>query len=122
MLTNRGMFKLLYTHTPVQEAIAGTYYALRLIRHRTELSSLEQGRFVEEAPSEPSAGERSLGLSIVREIEDAEQVTLSKLNERRAQFYLRQLSNILEERAGSTFKHNSKRGKELLAELYISSL
>lgn len=119
-MTVRPGFKYLDTHTP-ERAMGGLYYAIRLIRHRTEILNLERGHFIEGVASEPSIEERALGLVIVKEIEEVERVPLNRLNERKAQNYLSKLSDITEEQAGRAFGHNKKRGRDLLEGLRNTS-
>jgi len=103
-------------NTP-EKAIAGIYYALRLIRHRSKILSLTEGLYVQDSQSEPASDERQIALVIIKEIEKTEGLPVLKFSESKAEEYSLLLSKLIEERSKRTYGRNRGKGQELLAQL-----
>lgn len=116
MAVKEETFKFLNVYTP-EKVIAGAYYALRLIRHRGQISDLAEGLFVDDIKSEPTRDERQLASAIVKEIENIEGVSILKFSEGKAGEYSLKLSKLIQERANVAYGRNKEKGKELLAQI-----
>jgi hypothetical protein len=108
------MFEVLRSR-PVDEVIGGVYYAIRLIRHRNEVRTLETGLRIEGLKSEPSEREQDIALEALHEIERIENRSIQELDESTAEDYIAQLANIVRIRARSELGCDEERGRSLLA-------
>jgi len=110
------MFKFLFDFTS-ERVTRAAYYAIRLVKHRKEISDIHSGLVVDGLPSEPSLEDQELAAQIIREIQKTERVPLKKLDESKAEQYIQGLTNIVLEVARRSSGYDRESGEQLLNSL-----
>lgn len=112
------MFEIVL-NKPGDDVITAVYYTVRLIRHRHFFSSgnREIDLTVQGVISEPSSLDKLIAKQLIQDIEESEQLPLEKLNDIRAEAYIQQLINILQDRLRREFDYEQIDGNLLLKHL-----
>lgn len=78
----------------IPSEINATYYAMKLIRHRSSVATMEH--LMDKGQSELSSSELALALEIVDEIQRSENVPLNTMSEAKAESHLDALANSVQ--------------------------
>lgn len=102
---------------PTDIAVAGVYYAVRLLRHLAQLKDISLGYTVEGLAAEPDESARLLSNRIVLAIEQQEGRRLSELPKEAAELYSQTLAGIIQQLVKERLQYEESRGDELLRQL-----
>jgi hypothetical protein len=106
------MFEFLRDIT-TEQATASVYYAIRIIKHIKQVKDTQEGYRVEGLDTEPSKDDAINAWRIISEIEEAERTPLAELSKAKAERYIQQLADILQELVRQRLKYDAERGKVL---------
>jgi len=116
------MFDFLPTRS-WDQTIGGVYFAMRLIKHRTELGESKNGARFEWLLADSDPDERKLALKIIDEIERSAKSSFVSLSQAAADKYVRRLGGIVEKQIRKELTHEDmKQGEKLLQEMRQSGV
>ncbi|MGI0010852.1 MAG: hypothetical protein ACREAE_05585 [Nitrosopumilaceae archaeon] len=98
-------------------AVNGVYCAVRIINRRTNFQVEKLNEQFQEPSIELSSDERELALRVIDEIQGVEKGSLASLDEKKADKYITQLTNIVQRQIKRELNYDIKRGDRLLAKL-----
>jgi hypothetical protein len=112
------MFEMIQ-NKPGDAVLTAVYYTVRLIRHRHLFSddSREFDLIVQGIVSEPSSQDKLIAQQLIQDIEQSEKLPLTKLNDLKAEAYIQQLINILQDQIRREFDYEQVDGNTLLKQL-----
>ncbi len=98
-------------------AVNGVYCAVRIINRRMNFQVEKLNQQFQEPSIKLSSEEWKLALRVINEIQGAEKGALASLNEKKADKYITQLTDIVQRQIRRELNYDIKRGDRLLAKL-----
>ena len=109
-------------YIPAADVVSSVYYALRLIKHRSQFGPDQPISLIAEGiPSEPTIHNRKTALRILHIIVELEDSPLPRLSKNAADNYMSLLSDIALNRMREDFQIDLLKGEKLLLELRAQS-
>ena len=96
--------------------VDAVYYALRLIKHRYNISNTKLGYIIQGLDSEPSPEAQQIALQILDELEKAEGKSVRNINKDEVERYIAQLVEEVQNCCRQSPEYSSKRAEQFLQE------
>ncbi len=111
------MFESILLAKTASEIVKGVYYAIRLMKHRSNKINIKTGYKVNGLDTEPSLEDEMLALEIIDEIEKSEEADIGDIEESKLNIYVNTLSDIVQDKTKKKFNYDNVRGLRLLEKL-----
>lgn len=96
--------------------VDAVYYALRLIKHRYNISDTKLGYIIQGLESEPSPEAPKIALQLLDELEKTEGTSLRNIKKDEMEKYIAQLVEEIQKRYRQSPEYNPKRAERFLQE------